>query len=617
MAYNVSITNREAVQPFLDKIVEGHAVDHRMHLIYTGDSYAYGRGAYDQENDSWPAYVTRAMKRVARRDGGKYIYVTRRRDVWNYESGTDGDKGGWGEKGYEPYHWYDGAYLTPGWAGFSGVNSWAGDGGFNGLWLSCQSAAAAIERNTAYALNVYKQISGYLWKCTTDGTTHATTAPTWSTAYGLGDTITDGTVVWTNWGKYPKRIFLPPARHYDLIGRRYSTGGKVDINFAQTVPGFPYTLDCSGGSDGYGYKWTLPDTGEVKLRQMTIQHNTGSTYFDGVLCRPDDSGCGLIDYRVGISGRSLWAAYEAIGLKPARENSKVYALHSYVTVGGYQHRCTTAGTSAASDPGSWATTVGATTTDGTVTWTCVGVAASATRRREFVGANMIPASEPVMVVIELGVNDDRGSTPASVQTPLQSAQFYLSDLMSAYQEYFTDVYFVYVSPAPYSSAGRPTTADSQYNYHQSLGKTAVASSTRCAWVDLSQSVGGGTATEAFADGYFCGDLLHPSSAGHSAYGESVVQALQLPGTVDSATNLSAEDLANIREQIDAAIATVTPVDDRLEAIEKALAPPKRVTQGIGVPRRVTTYDEDGATILTDYDVTMSADRDTITETKRD
>lgn len=53
--------------------------------------------------------------------------------------------------------------------------------------------------------------------------------------------------------------------------------------------------------------------------------------------------------------------------------------HAYVvgdcvqptTPNGYRYRCTTAGTSSATEPASWPTTIGATVTDGTVVWTMV------------------------------------------------------------------------------------------------------------------------------------------------------------------------------------------------------------------------------------------------------
>lgn len=54
-----------------------------------------------------------------------------------------------------------------------------------------------------------------------------------------------------------------------------------------------------------------------------------------------------------------------------RQNNTAYPLGYLMTVGGsYTYECTTAGTSAGSDPGSWPTSVGTTKTDGTVVWTC-------------------------------------------------------------------------------------------------------------------------------------------------------------------------------------------------------------------------------------------------------
>lgn len=57
---------------------------------------------------------------------------------------------------------------------------------------------------------------------------------------------------------------------------------------------------------------------------------------------------------------------------PARANTTAYGLGQQVTpatLNGYVYRCTVAGTSGGSAP-AWPTTIGATVTDGTVTWTC-------------------------------------------------------------------------------------------------------------------------------------------------------------------------------------------------------------------------------------------------------
>jgi hypothetical protein len=58
----------------------------------------------------------------------------------------------------------------------------------------------------------------------------------------------------------------------------------------------------------------------------------------------------------------------------ARANTTAYALNSYVlpaTPNGFYYKATTAGTSAGTIP-TFPTTIGATVTDGTVTWTCAG-----------------------------------------------------------------------------------------------------------------------------------------------------------------------------------------------------------------------------------------------------
>jgi len=58
--------------------------------------------------------------------------------------------------------------------------------------------AATWVANTAYSLNdmvIPTTPNGYYYVCTTAGTSHATTEPTWTT--DIGDTFNDGTVVWT------------------------------------------------------------------------------------------------------------------------------------------------------------------------------------------------------------------------------------------------------------------------------------------------------------------------------------------------------------------------------------------------------------------------------------
>lgn len=54
--------------------------------------------------------------------------------------------------------------------------------------------------NHAYALGACVLANSDVFQATTSGTSHATTEPTWSGKTATGDTITDGTVVWTNRG---------------------------------------------------------------------------------------------------------------------------------------------------------------------------------------------------------------------------------------------------------------------------------------------------------------------------------------------------------------------------------------------------------------------------------
>jgi hypothetical protein len=66
---------------------------------------------------------------------------------------------------------------------------------------------------------------GYYFECTTAGTKHATTEPTWSTAPNENDTIVDGTVTWTNRGTIhePTEIKLATT----AVGLDSATGGAA------------------------------------------------------------------------------------------------------------------------------------------------------------------------------------------------------------------------------------------------------------------------------------------------------------------------------------------------------------------------------------------------------
>jgi len=106
-----------------------------------------------------------------------------------------------------------------------------------------------------------------------------------------------------------------------------------------------------------------------------------------------------LTYTAANSWGAQWAATTAFG-----GANNIYVRPT--TGNGFLYRATGSGTSGASEP-TWPTTIGATVTDGTITWTCVGRAALV-----FDSAN--PAWTALTVAFRYGVIYNR--TPASDAT---------------------------------------------------------------------------------------------------------------------------------------------------------------------------------------------------------
>lgn len=76
------------------------------------------------------------------------------------------------------------------------------DPGVDNITLTPTDTLADWATATAYSLDDLVEPTtpnGYVYKCTTAGTSHASTEPTWPTS-GIGTTVSDGTVVWTFMG---------------------------------------------------------------------------------------------------------------------------------------------------------------------------------------------------------------------------------------------------------------------------------------------------------------------------------------------------------------------------------------------------------------------------------
>ena len=136
------------------------------------------------------------------------------------------------------------------------------------------------------------------------------------------------------------------------------------------VPILTVTGEGTAGTTTYEYKATFKTIVGESLPSDVATLSTGNATLTGF----NKNRLSVLEIPPATTKVRYWKNAWTYFSQTLRENSTGYDLGDYMVTSSnnlVRFQCTTAGTSASSDPGSWPTTLGNTKVDGTVVWTAV------------------------------------------------------------------------------------------------------------------------------------------------------------------------------------------------------------------------------------------------------
>lgn len=136
------------------------------------------------------------------------------------------------------------------------------------------------------------------------------------------------------------------------------------------VPILTVTGEGTAGTTLYEYKATFATKVGESLPSDVVSIATGNATLNGF----NKNRLSVLEIPAATTKVRYWKNAWTYYTQTLRANSTGYDLGDYMvlaTNSQVRYQCTTAGTSASSDPGTWPTTLGNTKTDGTVIWTAV------------------------------------------------------------------------------------------------------------------------------------------------------------------------------------------------------------------------------------------------------